>query len=112
VKLSIDRDWHEFLCVLIDHRVKFLVVGGIAVAVHAEPRFTKDLDVLVEASLANGRRLKAALVEFGFGAVAPAPRELARPGPGWMLGRVPKRIAILTKIDGVTFRRAGEEFQA
>jgi hypothetical protein len=106
VRLSLDPDWREFLCVLIDRRVRFLIVGGLAVAAHAEPRFTKDLDILVDATLANGRRLRAALVDFGFGADAPAPEELARPGPGWLLGRVPKRIDILTEIAGVTFRRA------
>jgi hypothetical protein len=42
--------------------------------------------VLVEATLANGRRLRAALVEFGFGAVAPDPAELAKRGPWWLLG--------------------------
>lgn len=104
--LSLGRDWHEFLCALIDRRVKFVVIGGMAVAAHAEPRFTKDLDVLVEATVANGRRLRAALADFGFGAVAPEPSELAKPGPGWMLGRTPLRIDILTKISGVTFRRA------
>lgn len=106
VKLSLDPDWREFLCALIDHRVRFLLVGGLAVAAHAEPRFTKDLDVLVEATVANGRRLRAALADFGFGVVAPDPRELAAPGPGWLLGRVPKRIDILTQISGVSFRRA------
>lgn len=105
-RVSLGRDWHEFLCALIDHRVKFLVIGGLAVSAHAEPRFTKDLDVLVEATLANGRRLRAALTEFGFGAVAPDPQELARPGSGWMLGRAPLRIDILTRIAGVTFQKA------
>jgi hypothetical protein len=62
--------------------------------------------VLVEATLANGRRLRAALVDFGFGAVAPDPRELAKAGPGWLLGRTPNRIDILTAIDGVEFRSA------
>jgi hypothetical protein len=83
-------DWRELLCALIDHRVKFLVVGGIALAAHAEPRFTKDLDVLVEATVANSRRLHAALVDFGFGAVAPDASELAKAGRGWLLGRTPK----------------------
>lgn len=106
MKLSIDRDWYEFLCALIDRQVKFLVVGGHAVAAHGHPRFTKDLDVLVAASVANGQRLRAALTDFGFGAVAPAASELAKPGPGWLLGRVPNRIDIITKIDGVTFARA------
>jgi hypothetical protein len=62
--------------------------------------------VLVEATLANGRRLPAALVEFGFGAVAPDPVELAKRGPCWLLGRAPNRIDILTEIAGVGFRRA------
>jgi hypothetical protein len=106
VKLALDPDWHAFLCALIDHRVRFLVVGSVALAAHAEPRFTKDLDVLVEPTIANARRLHAALVDFGFGAVVPAPLELAKSGPKWMLGRAPKRIDILTQIDGVAFRGA------
>jgi len=104
--LSLERDWNEFLCALIDRRVKFVVIGGVAVAAHAEPRFTKDLDVLVEATIANGKRLRAALADFGFGAVAPDPIEFVKPGPGWMLGRAPLRIDILTKISGISFRRA------
>jgi hypothetical protein len=44
VTLALDPDWHAFLCALIDHRVRFLVVGSVALAAHAEPRFTKDLD--------------------------------------------------------------------
>ncbi|MBI3203637.1 MAG: hypothetical protein HYZ29_19015 [Myxococcales bacterium] len=91
---------------MIDHRVRFLLIGGLAVSAHAEPRFTKDLDVLVEATVANGRRLRAALTDFGFGTVAPAPSDLAVAGPGWVLGRAPLRIDILTRIAGVTFRRA------
>jgi hypothetical protein len=50
--------------------------------------------------------LHAALVDFGFGAVAPDPLKLAKAGPKWVLGCAPKRIDILTKLGGVTFRRA------
>ena len=66
---ALTTDWREFLSLLISHRVKFVVVGGHAVAVHARARTTEDLDVFVEASLANARRLRAVLVEFGFGEV-------------------------------------------
>ena len=59
MKLLLDPDWREFLSALIDHRVRFLLVGGLAVAAHAEPRSTKDLDVLVGAPLAMERRLHA-----------------------------------------------------
>jgi hypothetical protein len=60
--------------------------------------------VFVEPTAANARRLRAALGDFGFAAVAPSLVELATPGKIFMLGRKPWRIDILTGIDGVTFR--------
>ena len=41
------RDFKELLSVLNAHRVKYLIVGGYAVSLHAEPRATKDLDILI-----------------------------------------------------------------
>jgi hypothetical protein len=96
-------DLREFLKLLISHRVRFVVVGGHAVAFHARPRYTKDLDVFVAAGAANARRLRAALVDFGFGSVAPTVAVLGRPGKVFMLGRPPSRIDVLTEISGVTF---------
>ena len=48
---------------LTAHRVKFVLIGGHAVAAWGEPRFTEDLDVLIEVSPANARRVRAALVD-------------------------------------------------
>ena len=104
--LAFPPDWNEFLHVLTSHRVRFLLIGGHAVALHATPRFTEDLDVFVDPTPANARRLHAALVEFGFEAVLSAPAALAVPDKVWMLGRKPLRIDILTGIDGVSFRDA------
>src|SRR5260370_42487959 len=70
-KLELSDDWGAFLRALISTGTRFLLIGGHAVAVHAEPRLTEDLDVFVEPTLANGRRLRAALIKFGFGAIAP-----------------------------------------
>jgi hypothetical protein len=103
VKIDFGRDWSEFLKLLISNRVKFVLVGGHAVAGHGEPRLTEDLDILVEATLANARRLRNALLEFGMGSAAPPARSLAELGKIWMLGRKPWRIDILTEIDGVDF---------
>jgi hypothetical protein len=103
MRVELNRDWSEFLCVLIARRVRFVLVGGHAVAAHGEPRLTEDLDVLVKPALANARRLREALVDFGFGDVAPSAQELATPDRIFMLGRKPWRIDILTGIDGVTF---------
>jgi hypothetical protein len=106
VKIDLNRDWTEFLCALISRRVRFVLVGGHAVAGHGEPRLTEDLDVFVEPTIANARRLREALIDFGFEAVAPPVEELARPDRVFMLGRKPWRIDVLTGIDGVTFRKA------
>lgn len=103
MKIELNHDWTEFLCALIGRRVRFVLVGGHAVAGHGEPRLTEDLDVFVDRTLANARRLREALVDFGFGAAAPAARELARPDKIIMLGQKPWRIDILTGIDGVSF---------
>jgi len=102
-KIELSRDWKEFLRLLISHRVRFVLIGGHAVAAHGEPRLTEDLDVFVEPRLANARRLRKALTDFGFGSVLPKASELAQAGKIWMLGRKPWRIDILTAIPGVTF---------
>ncbi len=104
--LHLNDDWNEFLRVLTSTGTRYLLIGGHALAVHAEPRFTEDLDVFVQPSLPNARRLRAALVEFGFGSVMPEAAELAKPNLVWMLGRKPRRIDILTGISGVTFNEA------
>lgn len=106
MKIELSRDWTEFLSALISRRVRFVLVGGHAVSGHAEPRLTEDLDVFVERSATNARRLREALIDFGFGNVVPAVAELARPHKVFMLGHKPWRIDILTSIDGVSFARA------
>lgn len=106
MKIELNRDWTEFLSALISRRVRFVIVGGHAVAGHGEPRLTEDLDVFVERSPANARRLRQALVDFGYGNVAPTEAELARAHKVFMLGHKPWRIDILTSIDGVSFEQA------
>jgi len=106
VKIELNRDWTEFLSALISRRVRFVIVGGHAVAGHGEPRLTEDLDVFVERSPANAKKIRLALVDFGFGNVAPTEAELARPHKVFMLGHKPWRIDILTSIDGVSFEQA------
>jgi hypothetical protein len=105
MKLQLSEDWSEFLRALISHRVRFVLIGGHAVAAWGEPRFTEDLDVLIEVSPQNARRVRAALVEFGFGSVVPDERGFLEVNKVWMLGRKPNRIDILTSIDGVRWKQ-------
>lgn len=96
-------DWWELLRTLSKHRVRYLLIGGHAVSVHATPRNTEDMDILVEQTPSNGTRLHAALVEFGLGSFAPRPEEILEHDVFWQFGRKPVRIDILTQIPAVAF---------
>lgn len=100
-------DFEEFVASLNAHGVRYLIVGGYAVGFHARPRATKDLDVLVDRTAANARRVQAAVTAFLGG---PAPEisieKLQDPRTLVVLGRAPVRIDLLTGIDGVPSFRA------
>ncbi|MCC7539087.1 MAG: hypothetical protein IT379_22890 [Deltaproteobacteria bacterium] len=100
-------DFVALIASLNAHRVRYLIVGGYAVAFHARPRATKDIDVLVDPSPANARRTRAAVVAF-LGAEAPeiTVAKLTNPRTVLVLGRSPVRIDILTSLDGVSFAAA------
>lgn len=65
---------------------------------------TKGLDLFVEPSLENARRIVSALGEFGFGDVGLTVHDFSESGRIVQLGRAPSRIAIVTSIDGVSFQ--------
>lgn len=58
-------DFKELLSEFNAHNVKYLIVGGYAVSLHAQPRATKDLDIVIRADPENGRAVYAALAKFG-----------------------------------------------
>jgi hypothetical protein len=85
---------------------RFLIVGAYAVGVHGRPRATKDLDVWIEASADNARRVMQALRDFGAPLGDLAESDLETPGTGFKMGEPPARIDILTLIEGVRFEDA------
>ncbi|HMD85616.1 MAG TPA: nucleotidyltransferase [Terriglobia bacterium] len=101
-------DFKEFLSVLNAHRVKYLVVGAYAVSIHAQPRATKDLDILVKADAANAQALFAALAQFGAPLEGLTAADFAEPGPFLRMGREPVAVDLLTAIPGVEFDSAWE----
>jgi hypothetical protein len=102
--VELQPEWNEFLRLLKHHGVRFVMVGGLAVGFHGHERYTKDLDLLVEPTEANARRLGKALVEIGFAATGRAWRRLMKPYQILTLGVEPVRIDVLTSIGGVPFR--------
>lgn len=83
--------------------MRFLVVGGFAVAVHGIPRYTKDLDIWVECSEDNAKRLLAVLEAFGFGSLELSVEDFTTPDLVIQLGYEPNRIDFLTGLTGVMF---------
>ena len=104
--MSLHRDFEEFLRALHSHEVRYLVVGAHALAVHGAPRYTHDLDVFVQPTKANARRLVAALGDFGFGAAGVTVDDFTTSDRVVQLGVAPVRIDILTGIAGVSFAEA------
>src|SRR6202040_1532920 len=99
-------DFKELLSVLNAHRVRYLVVGAHAVSIHAQPRATKDLDILVKADAENAKAVFAALAEFGAPLAGFTFIDFAEPGPFFRMGREPVGVDILTAIPGVAFDEA------
>ena len=104
--MHLHRDFNAFIDCCTARGVRFLVVGGYALAAHGHPRMTKDLDVLVEPDPSNAERLVAALGDFGFGTIGLETADFIEPGAVVQLGYPPIRIDILTSIDGVPFEQA------
>ncbi len=85
------------------HDVRYLVVGGYALAAHGLPRATGDFDAWVWVGGDNAERVVGALTAFGFGSLGLAVADFDRADSVVQLGYPPYRIDILTTIDGVEF---------
>lgn len=104
--MPVNQDFRDLFAALNAAAAEYLLVGGYAVAFHAEPRFTKDLDVWTAASDENASRVYAALRAFGAPLGELTHADLARPGLIFQIGVPPNRIDVLTSIDGLSFAEA------
>ncbi len=101
--MKTEKDYEEFLELLNKHNVRYCVIGAFAVAFHARPRYTKDIDILIEPTIDNANRLLIALDEFGFGSLNLAVNDFSTQGNIIQLGYEPVRIDIITSIKGLEF---------
>jgi hypothetical protein len=100
----LSQDFKEFIESLNARDVRYLIIGGYALAFHGHPRYTKDLDVWIETTDENAGRLIQALKDFGFGSLELTEKDFTVEGPIFQFGYPPNRIDILTKADGVDFQ--------
>jgi len=104
-------DFRDMLAEFAAAGVEHLVVGGHAVAAHGVVRATLDIDIFVRPSAENAECVIKALRAWG----APLQNhgvnasDFAKPGTVYQLGLPPRRIDILTAIDGVSFDEASHE---
>src|SRR5437764_7685219 len=97
-------DLKELIGLFQSQGVEFLVVGAHALAFHARPRFTEDLDLFLRRTRENARRARKALDEFGFRLTDQAENKLAEDSRGMIvLGRKPNQVDLLNFLDGVDF---------
>ena len=83
--------------------VRYLIVRGYAVAFHGYPRYTKDIDIWIDAERENAEKLLQAIKDFGFEALDLQAEDFLVPGYVIQLGYPPNRIDLLTSIRGVEF---------
>lgn len=99
----LNPDFKEFLRSLDANKVRYLVVGGYAVALHGYPRYTKDLDIWIDASPDNAARIVQAIAAFGFASLGLQVDDFVQPDTIIQLGYPPNRIDLLTSLPGVAF---------
>ena len=101
--MELDPDFREFVRLFIDNEVRFLIIGGYALAAHGAPRYTGDLDAWIWLDRTNAERVVEALRQFGFGSLGLSVADFTTNDTVIQLGRPPHRIDLLTTIDGVSF---------
>jgi len=106
--MRLNPDFRDLFAALSKENARYLVVGGYAVGFHAEPRYTKDLDVWIESSPDNAVCVLGALAAFGAPTANLSAADLTREGLIYQIGVPPNRVDVLTSLSGVTFSEAWE----
>jgi hypothetical protein len=105
---KIPHDFSEFLRLLEEEKVDYLLVGGYAVGYHGYPRATVDLDVWVAVDEQNASRMISVLRRFGMDTPDLSPDLFLDKGKIIRMGRPPVRVEIHTELSGVEFEQCYE----
>jgi hypothetical protein len=103
------HDFKELLSIFNSQKVKYLIVGGYAVSYHAQPRATKDIDILVKPDADNGKAVYRALAKFGAPLEGLTAEDFTGRDKFFRMGRAPVMVDILPEISGVDFDLAWQK---
>jgi len=104
--MRVEKDFRDFLKLLAVKRAKYLIVGGFAYSYYAEPRYTKDIDIYIEASTENAKKIISAITEFWGKEPALTVDDLIQKNSIVQLGHAPVRIDIINSCLGIEFKQA------
>ncbi len=102
----LSKDLQEFIHLLNQEKVEYVIVGAWALAFHGRPRYTGDIDVFIRPETSNADRMMRVIEAFGFGNTGLVREDFLRPDFVVQLGVEPNRIDLLTGISGVSFEEA------
>lgn len=105
----LNPDYYDMLSGFADVGVEYLVIGAYALAAHGHPRATGDLDLWVRPMPENAERVMTALSAFGAPLTEVSREDFEIPDTVFQIGVSPRRIDILTTIEGVRFDDAWPE---
>ena len=106
--MEAQKDFKELLELFNEHKIEYMIVGAYALAYHGAPRFTGDIDIFVEPSPENAKKILLALSDFGFGSLNLKNEDFQNPNSVVQLGVPPVRIDIITSLTGVTWDEADQ----
>lgn len=101
--IILSPDFKDFLRLLNEHKVAYLLVGGYAVALHGYVRYTSDMDIWVLTTPENADRVVSALKDFGLPQAGQLKDVLLLEKRVIGMGMPPYKIEVVTTIDGVSF---------
>jgi hypothetical protein len=102
----LNEDYRDMLQILLDNKVHFLVVGAYAMGAYGYPRATGDFDIWVDTSSENSQKVYSSLRKFGAPLTHISEKTFTDEGIIFQIGIAPRRIDIITHIDGVRFKDA------
>ncbi len=99
--IELPQDFKEFLKLLNEKEIKYLLIGGYAVGYHGYPLATNDMDIWIAIDLKNAERMVKVLQEFGFNLPELNPQLFLKENAIIRMGIPPMRLEITTGISGV-----------
>jgi predicted nucleotidyltransferase len=102
----LNNDYKDILLALSNRKAKFLLVGAYAMPAHGYPRSTMDIDLWIMPDPENAILVLQSLEDFGAPSGGLSQSDLQKEGLIFQIGVAPRRIDILTSVDGLNFKES------